>query len=91
MASIAEKILQHTNHPRGREVADHVASGLTFGQILAKYNLTDAQLAKVHQYKSSIQTALKMGTPFQEVVDAHFPSQNMRNKIMSVYHAAKAS
>lgn len=91
MASRAEQILRLTDHPIGREVADHVASGLTFGQILAKFNLSDKTLAKIHQNKSSIETALKMGTPVQEVIYAHFPKQATRDKIMATIHKHRAT
>ncbi|MFY0629126.1 MAG: hypothetical protein JXR05_02025 [Flavobacteriaceae bacterium] len=91
MASTAENILKHSDHPIAREVADHVASGLTFGAILAKYNLSDSQLAKIHQYKSSISSALNMGTPFEEVINNHFSSKGTRNTIMSIYYKERAS
>ncbi|MBL4604214.1 MAG: hypothetical protein JKY02_00675 [Flavobacteriaceae bacterium] len=90
MASTAENILKHSNHATVKEVAGHIASGLTFGDILAKYNLTDSQLAKIHQYKSSITTALKMGTSFEEVINNHFPNQATRNRIIGIYNKQKS-
>lgn len=91
MASTAENILKHSDHPIAREVADYVASGLTFGAILAKYDLREDQLAKIHQYKSSISSALNMGIPFEEVINSHFSSQRTRDRIMLIYHKERAS
>jgi hypothetical protein len=90
MASKAETILRLTDHPMGREIADHVASGLSFGQILAKYDLSKKSLAKIHQYRSSIETALKMGTPVKEVISAHFTNPATAAGIMNVINQHKA-
>ena len=83
MASKAEQILKLTDHPMGREVADHVASGLTFGEILAKYDLSDSTLANIHMKRSSMETDLKMRIPVKEVVEKHFPNPATSAKIMA--------
>ncbi|MBT8232052.1 MAG: hypothetical protein HKO66_13715 [Saprospiraceae bacterium] len=82
----SEHILRNSDHPRAREVADHLASGLTFGQILAQYDFSPETLNKIHFLKSSISTALRSGTPFKEVIDSHFDNPKTREIIMAQYH-----
>jgi hypothetical protein len=47
-------------------------------------------LAKIHQYRSSIETALKMGTPVKEVISAHFTNPATAAGIMNVINQHKA-
>ncbi|MEM7086670.1 MAG: hypothetical protein AAF489_10840 [Bacteroidota bacterium] len=88
MPSRAEQILILSDHPMARKIADHAASGLTFGQSLAEFDLSDKVLRQIHYNKSSIETALKMGKPVKEVIYEHFPRQKTRDTVMDAIEKA---
>ncbi len=90
-----EKILQTTGNPVVVEISNLVKQGMSFQEILDKYtaerNLDPDKIAEIHEFKSRIQEALRIGTPLQDVIYSVFSDEEIKQEIMSNINGYKAA
>jgi len=86
MPSFAERMLVISDHPAARKIADHVASGMKYGEIIKQFNVSPEMESKIHEYKSRIESDLRSGHPFEQVINRYFSNPKTRSIIMGYYH-----
>lgn len=93
LKSPAERILIATDHHVARAIADHVASDMSFHQIMEKYKdqIGPDNEAKVHEFKSRITEQLKEGIPYKTVINNVFTDPVLRAEAFKVINEYKAA
>jgi hypothetical protein len=90
-----QKIAVSTNHPVVQEIAGLVKQGMSFQEILDKYtaerNLSPDKIAEIHEFKSRIQEALRIGTPIEQVINSVFTDPNIQQEVLYGIRQAKSA
>lgn len=90
-----EKIVQATDHPVAQQIAGLVKQGMDFQEILDKYiterNLSADKVAEIHEFKSRIQEALRIGTPIDQVIKSVFSDPQIQQEVMQGINQYKAN
>lgn len=84
-----------STHPVVSEISNMVRQGKSFQEILDTYtekqNLNPDKVAEIHEFKSRIQEALRIGTPLEQVIDSVFSDPEIKGEIMENINNYKAN
>ena len=92
----SQRVLLATDNDVARKVADHLAEGMSFNQIMEKYKdqIGPENEAEVHEAFSRIQAQLRDGIPYKTVINSVFTDPGTREeafKVINEYKANRAS
>lgn len=90
-----EKIALATSNPVAQQIAGFVKQGMDFQEILDKYtaerNLSADKIAEIHEFKSRIQEALRIGTPIEQVIKSVFSDPTVQQEVLAGINQYKSA
>lgn len=93
--SASQKIALATDNAVAQQIAGMVKQGMQFQQILDKFtaerNLSEDVVSEIHEFKSRIQEALRVGTPVEQVIKSVFTDPATQAEIMQGINQYKAN
>ena len=91
MSSPTEKILQTTDHPIARMIADFVASGKSFGQIMEEYEpkMHPDKAKEIYEFKTRISEKLRDGHSIHHAIDHTFKDPQIKMEILELINNYK--